>query len=598
MNFVLTLTRYFPLVCSLVLAFWVARQTVLWLKRLSIERRPTETSQGKVGGGLISRIVLAGVIIGVLTWLRFVRAPDGDTLLAWWLIWAGLVLLLWLASLIFRPIRVKLDKLWIKLLPYTQRFAGQLAASRLREREGLKTLGVAIFLATVVAGVLMVIINWVLLTWLVLGWQNTDIEMDVGKIALLANTNANLQGYVIRGSRDSQGREVTLHRIVDQIEKPVLALAVVKQTGNMFLTDDSRRIRPKESLGNRFAFALAVRIDVFVPEMSREVTERRPLPYWWMDKNLAQGNRLVTIDADRWSPVRKLNFELAEKALFTYLASPDFTEAAKREGLEVGGGGLPTASEMKRRLAPVMRSVFRKVIDGEVQQRAPIVWFRVLNGWIQFATYVAFLLAALIVGSRLWLFIAAERALNLHTDRDGKRRELHDLNQMELLDLQMQAAKAAKKFERRWSVIPPQVTLLRVLLEELQKAKSVGKASTSSTELVDKFADLAMTRNEYRSALLRFLQGAIPALGFLGTVYGLGLALGGVGGVLSEEMAEFQSGISTVTLSLSIAFDTTLVGLVGSLTVNFFEAALDNAESSAVTGAREAVLGAIKKMNM
>ncbi len=597
MNFLLTVTRYFPLVCLLVLAVWLVRRTLLWLKKLSVDRPQFKTNQRRAGSGLISRIILAGVIIGVLTGLRFVRAPSQDTLLAWWLIWAVLVLVLWLARQIFKPIGAKLSKLWIKLLPYTQRFAGQLAASRLREREGLKTLGVAIFVASVVAGVLMIATNGVLLTWLVLGWRNPDIETDVGKITLLANTNANLQGYVIRGSREGRGREVTLHRIVGQTEEPVLVLAVIKQTGKMFLTNDSRRLRPEESLGNRFAFALAVRIDVVVPKPSGGTNEYRPLPYWWMDKNLAQGNRLVTIDADWWLPVRTLNFELAEKALFTYLASPDFTEAAKREGLEVGGSGLPTASEMKKRLAPVMRSVFRKVIEGEVQQRPPIVWIRILNGWIQFATYVAFLLAALIVGSRLWLFIAAERAL--HINQEGKRRELHNLNEGELRILQQQATKAANTFESDWSVIPPQVTLLRVLLEEFEKVKSTGgKAGVTSTELVDKFADLAMQRNEYRSALLRFLQGAIPALGFLGTVYGLGLALGGVGGVLSEEMAEFQSGISTVTLSLSIAFDTTLVGLVGSLIVNFFEAALDNAESSAVTGAREAVLGAIKKMDM
>jgi biopolymer transport protein ExbB/TolQ len=70
-------------------------------------------------------------------------------------------------------------------------------------------------------------------------------------------------------------------------------------------------------------------------------------------------------------------------------------------------------------------------------------------------------------------------------------------------------------------------------------------------------------------ALLRGLIWAIPVLGFIGTVLGLSVALGGFGSVLSaaNDMSQLRGALQNVTGGLSTAFETTLEGLVAALTI-------------------------------
>jgi biopolymer transport protein ExbB/TolQ len=63
--------------------------------------------------------------------------------------------------------------------------------------------------------------------------------------------------------------------------------------------------------------------------------------------------------------------------------------------------------------------------------------------------------------------------------------------------------------------------------------------------------------------------GSLAALGFLGTVWGIGEALMGTSSVLSDELAKQQSGVSSISLALGIAFDTTMVSLTLSLIASF-----------------------------
>lgn len=63
---------------------------------------------------------------------------------------------------------------------------------------------------------------------------------------------------------------------------------------------------------------------------------------------------------------------------------------------------------------------------------------------------------------------------------------------------------------------------------------------------------------------LRFICTAIPSLGFIGTIVGIGDALGGVWKIFSagDSPVALQSAAESLTASLSVAFDTTLVALV------------------------------------
>ncbi|NCC52384.1 MAG: hypothetical protein EOM20_14360 [Spartobacteria bacterium] len=72
-------------------------------------------------------------------------------------------------------------------------------------------------------------------------------------------------------------------------------------------------------------------------------------------------------------------------------------------------------------------------------------------------------------------------------------------------------------------------------------------------------------------ATVRVLIWAIPIMGFIGTVMGLGNAIAGFGDFLSgsAELSQIKDAIGQVTMGLGVAFDTTLLALVLSVFVMF-----------------------------
>ncbi|MFP6886241.1 MAG: MotA/TolQ/ExbB proton channel family protein, partial [Opitutales bacterium] len=70
-------------------------------------------------------------------------------------------------------------------------------------------------------------------------------------------------------------------------------------------------------------------------------------------------------------------------------------------------------------------------------------------------------------------------------------------------------------------------------------------------------------------SLINGFNWAIPVLGFIGTVLGLGAAIGEFGITIqnTEDIAALKSSLTSVTGGLATAFDTTLLGLVASIVV-------------------------------
>jgi biopolymer transport protein ExbB/TolQ/ABC-type transporter Mla subunit MlaD len=73
---------------------------------------------------------------------------------------------------------------------------------------------------------------------------------------------------------------------------------------------------------------------------------------------------------------------------------------------------------------------------------------------------------------------------------------------------------------------------------------------------------------------------AIPILGFIGTVLGIGSAVGGFSKFTQAalEIDQIKTALDVITSGLSVAFDTTLAGLVGSLILMLPSTALQNTE--------------------
>lgn len=88
-------------------------------------------------------------------------------------------------------------------------------------------------------------------------------------------------------------------------------------------------------------------------------------------------------------------------------------------------------------------------------------------------------------------------------------------------------------------------------------------------------------------ALVRVFVWAVPTLGFIGTVLGLGTAVGGFSESLeaAASLEGLKSSIGSVTGGLGVAFDTTLLALVLSIVIMF--------PASAVQRREEGLVGAV-----
>ncbi len=79
-------------------------------------------------------------------------------------------------------------------------------------------------------------------------------------------------------------------------------------------------------------------------------------------------------------------------------------------------------------------------------------------------------------------------------------------------------------------------------------------------------------------ALLNVFIWAIPILGFIGTVQGLGSAVGSLGVADATDVDGIRESLGTITGGLGIAFDTTLVALIMSLLLKFPASSLQKSE--------------------
>jgi len=111
---------------------------------------------------------------------------------------------------------------------------------------------------------------------------------------------------------------------------------------------------------------------------------------------------------------------------------------------------------------------------------------------------------------------------------------------------------------------------LSILLTNLVKLLSTTRKSQTAHEILRHQIDIENEALSSRYAMIHTFIWAMPILGFIGTVLGIGDSIGGFSGFLSsdvntEEIEIIKSQLSLVVKGLSYAFDTTLFGLVSSL---------------------------------
>ena len=100
--------------------------------------------------------------------------------------------------------------------------------------------------------------------------------------------------------------------------------------------------------------------------------------------------------------------------------------------------------------------------------------------------------------------------------------------------------------------------MLTAALHRFTSTRNIQGVSDISNEICEKESD----RLDSELSMVRYIAWAIPSIGFIGTVRGIGEALG-------QADKAVQGDIAGVTASLGVAFNSTLIALVISIVVMF-----------------------------
>lgn len=103
--------------------------------------------------------------------------------------------------------------------------------------------------------------------------------------------------------------------------------------------------------------------------------------------------------------------------------------------------------------------------------------------------------------------------------------------------------------------------LPRTLLSALQRFATTGSIQAVS-DTIKESCELESDRLDSELSMVRYIAWAIPSIGFIGTVRGIGDALG-------QAYKAVEGDISGVTISLGVAFNSTFVALVLSIIIMF-----------------------------
>ncbi|MGD9781607.1 MAG: hypothetical protein AB7V14_05575 [Kiritimatiellia bacterium] len=182
-----------------------------------------------------------------------------------------------------------------------------------------------------------------------------------------------------------------------------------------------------------------------------------------------------------------------------------------------------------------------KYINGLINQRGPIQWLELLS----FFVIVFFIIQKGRILKRQILHIAEDTA------------QIRGVNMESEEDIQ----------ELRKRIKDSGADKSSILLSRLERALGLWVA-TKDLGRVSGWISSEATRDNVMSdmtfIIARLMMWVIPILGFIGTVQGLGAAVGGFADFLSgsAELSAIKGAIAQVTISLGVAFDTTFLALM------------------------------------
>ena len=174
----------------------------------------------------------------------------------------------------------------------------------------------------------------------------------------------------------------------------------------------------------------------------------------------------------------------------------------------------------------------------------------VIRDFEQEACFVLMLWALAIMGLKAW-----------------RTREEHSMLTRQLIEVPPGTSllpQDAREYSRNLEALPDaeqEFLLPRTLLNALQRFATTQSIPAVS-EAVREQCDIEADRLDSELSMVRYISWAIPSIGFIGTVRGIGDALG-------QAYKAVEGDISGVTVSLGVAFNSTFVALVLSIIIMF-----------------------------
>jgi biopolymer transport protein ExbB/TolQ len=143
-------------------------------------------------------------------------------------------------------------------------------------------------------------------------------------------------------------------------------------------------------------------------------------------------------------------------------------------------------------------------------------------------------------------------------------RAIHERRLIDIPDGTSVLPQDAREYSRSLESLPrreQEFLLPRTLLSALQRFATTGSIQAVSDSIKEQ-CEVESDRLDSELSMVRYIAWAIPSIGFIGTVRGIGDALG-------QAYKAVEGDISGVTVSLGVAFNSTFVALVLSIIIMF-----------------------------
>lgn len=205
-------------------------------------------------------------------------------------------------------------------------------------------------------------------------------------------------------------------------------------------------------------------------------------------------------------------------------------------------------------IRPNANAILQEQLDRQAAGEAYVVQrsiYIVMKDYEQEACFVLMLWALAIMGRKTKLALE-ERAM---LDRSL-------INISEGTSVLPQDARELSRPLQALSPLQQGLLIPRSLLTALQRFSSTENVSDVATS-VKETCETESDRLDSELAMVRYIAWAIPSIGFIGTVRGIGEALG-------QAHRAVEGDIAGVTVSLGVAFNSTFIALVISIVIMFF----------------------------